>query len=93
MQLNMKTIVKTNEQILTTPIDNDMGLMDIEKGYYYTLDEIGRSVWEKIQNQTTIEDVVNQLVREYDANSKVCMDDVIELLSMLEVYQLIKVWN
>ena len=93
MSINRNTIVIAKDDILTTPIDDDLGLMNIEMGYYYTLNHIGKSIWNLIESRKSIHELVDLLLRDYDIDYESCEKDVVQLLEALVKHNLVKVCN
>lgn len=74
-----------NNDILSAPIDDEMGFMNIAQGQYYTMDPIGKRIWELLETPKTIDEMVEVLMREYRVDYEVCYKDVrIFMEKMLE---------
>ncbi|MBI9014127.1 MAG: PqqD family protein [Clostridiales bacterium] len=91
MMINMSSEVVLNDSVLTTLIDDELGMMSINLGFYYTLNSVGKRIWEILENQMKVSDVIDTLRKEYDVDLLVCEKDVLELLVLLEQNQLITV--
>ncbi|MDF1617765.1 lasso peptide biosynthesis PqqD family chaperone [Petrocella sp. FN5] len=83
------TIVR-REDISTTIIDGELGMMSEEKGKYYTLDFIGTRVWELIEKPIKVDDLIIALMKEYEVDRATCEVDLLELLDKLLKEELIK---
>ena len=81
--INLKSSILQNKEIPTALIDNELGLMNVDKGKYYSLDEIGIEIWNLIENSIKVDDVVDKLLKEYDIERKQCENDVLELINEL----------
>ncbi len=93
MSINRNCIVIAEKTILSTNIDEDLGLMNIDKGYYYTLNDIGKSIWNLLTEEKKIEEIINLLMKDYNVPYEVCSKDVFELIEVLEANGLVKVVN
>ncbi|PKM66612.1 MAG: PqqD family protein [Firmicutes bacterium HGW-Firmicutes-2] len=89
--LELSDRIIRREDISTTTIDGELGMMSEEKGKYYTLDFIGTRVWELIEQSLTVDQLVVILMKEYDVDRLTCEVDLIELLEKLLKEELIKV--
>lgn len=65
-----------NQEVLSAPIDDEIGFMDISRGSYYTMDPIGKRIWELLVNPQTIGELVDELTREYRVEKDICYKDV-----------------
>jgi len=88
-RINLESNVFQNKEIPTALIDNELGLMNVDKSKYYSLDEIGIEIWNLIEKSTKVNDVVDKLLKEYDIEKKQCEEDVLELISELYEHDLI----
>lgn len=58
-------------------------LLDVERGRYYTLDEIGGRIWGMLGEGTSRAGIVEALRREYDVEASRVEADVAALLGQL----------
>lgn len=91
MIINMNSQVLLNGSVLTTLIDDELGMMSIKRGLYYTLNPVGKRIWEILKHQIKISEVIDTLRKEYDIEQLVCEKDVLELIVLLEQNELITV--
>jgi len=87
--INLESNVFQNKEIPTALIDNELGLMNVDKGKYYSLDEIGIEIWNLIENSIKVSNIVDELLKEYDIEKKQCEEDVLELINELYKQELI----
>jgi len=69
------------DEFLLVPIASGIG--DMEDALY-TLNETGREIWERLNGEKTLEDLVTELCREYEADADEIRQDVCGLVSELE---------
>lgn len=89
-KLELTDRIIRREDISTTIIDGELGMMSEKKGKYYTLDFIGTRVWELIEQPLAVEELVILLMKEYDVDRVTCEVDLLELLDKLIKEELIK---
>ena len=58
-------------------------LLDVERGRYYTLDEVGGRIWGLLGEGSTRAAIVDALRREYDVEASRVEADVASLLAQL----------
>lgn len=93
MMIKNNTIISINPEILTTLVDDELGMMNIEKGFYYTLNSVGKHIWSLLEDHISVKDLVSKLLMTYEVNEKKCYEEVVELLEILSVNGLIKINN
>ena len=84
------TVVLTKEQVSST-INKETVILNLNSGIYYSLDTVGVSIWNLIQTPKTIEEIKNALLEEYEIDSDRCDREVLALLQELESVGLIEI--
>lgn len=93
MKVKHNDILIRNSEILTTDIENEIGLMNIQKGYYYTLNMTGKDVWDYIDGQKSVGDIVGHLLEKYEIEKTRCQKEVSELIEIMYLNGLVKIQN
>lgn len=57
-----------NPDLVATPLGDGMVMMNIVDGRYFTLDDIGADIWNRLDGATSVESLVRDLAAEYDAD-------------------------
>jgi hypothetical protein len=63
-------------QVLATPQGDEIVLIDVAGERYFTLNDVGRSVWAMLAEPVTLAEIVESIRREYDAPSDPEQDPV-----------------
>lgn len=87
---NASRVVRRKD-VMTTDLDGEIGMIDIESGKYYALDPIGSSIWGLIEEPVPVGRIVESLLEEYDVDEATCLGHTIELLTSLRDKNLITV--
>ncbi len=74
------TIIQRNEEILSSSINNETVMMDIESGQYIGLDPIATRIWALIEQPITFEKLCETLTNEYEVSLEQCQTDVATFL-------------
>lgn len=82
-KISTSHVVKQNENIIASDIDDEKVMMSIEKGYYYGLDSVGSRVWDLIDKSMKVSDLVDELMMKYDVERETCEEDVMAFLGEL----------
>ncbi len=78
-------------EMLSTDFDQETVLMSIDAGAYYGLEGPARSIWEMLESPSTVAELVERLVKEYDVAPEACTADVERFLEELDREGLIRV--
>jgi hypothetical protein len=90
--LTLETVVQKNTQnLLISEVGDELVMMDMEKGNYINLNKIGRFIWEQIENQITIIELINLLTNRFDVQKDECTKDTLEYLQKMYDQNLLSV--
>ncbi len=67
-------------ELIIVPIASGIGDMEDE---LYTLNETGRSIWERIDGKRSLQNITGDLAEEYSATPDIIMKDVVGLAEEL----------
>jgi hypothetical protein len=73
-----------NTEMLSTELDQDIVLMNIDAGAYYGLAGTARSIWEKLATPMTFSALVGMLVDEYEITPEAVAADLQGFLGKME---------
>ncbi|TVR15130.1 MAG: PqqD family protein [Balneolaceae bacterium] len=65
-------------------LDDELVMMDIEKGKYFSLNIVATHIWEYIKEPRTFPEICDYLLSEYDVDEATCKKEVSELITELE---------
>ncbi len=82
--------VRIADGVVYKRVGDETILLDFDAGVYYGLDSVGARIWELLADARSLEAIVDTLLEEYDVTRDVLEKDVAELLSELELKQLIR---
>lgn len=90
--IDLNTTIKRVRKIDATDFNDEKVMMDIENGKYYALNEVGSSIWDKIESNILVSDIVEKLLEEYDVSKEECIEEVLNYLNKLEEENLIEIY-
>ena len=76
---------------LSTNLAGEIVILDIERGKYFGLSDVGVVIWEAMQSPITIAAIVERVVRAYDVPSDTAEVDTIELVHELAARGLVEI--
>lgn len=91
MELGLDTIAAQSKGLVTADMDGEKVMLNIEKGKYFGLNDIGSRIWELLEKPHRVHELVAVLIREYDVDEKVCQDDVLNYISKLYAQGLVDI--
>ncbi len=79
-----KTHFSRNDEIVFSEIDDQIVLMSIDNGTYYSLDAIATRIWELLEQPRNLNSLVATLTSEFEVDKKQCTADVSHFLEKME---------
>lgn len=86
-----ETVVSHTAGMVSSDLDEKKVMMNIESGRYYGLDSIGSRIWELIEKPQKVQELVLELLKEYDVEENNCRRDVLLFLNKLHDQGLIDI--
>ena len=83
------TVVRS-DTILSSPVDSEMVMIDLQHGSYYGLDAVGADIWNRLAAPIRVAELCESLVREYDVDPVTCEQDVLALLDDMSAQKLVR---
>jgi hypothetical protein len=93
MNFSENSIIQCNKDNVCCDLGKEMVVLNLKDSAYYGIDPIGKRVWSLIQEQTSFQHILNQLLDEYDVDAETCRKDLVSLLDEMSVVGLIEVRN
>ncbi len=70
-----------NSQTISGRLHDEMVMMDIDKGSYYSLNPVATRIWDLLEKPMTTDELCIRLIEEYEVDFTKCKDEVEELLT------------
>ena len=81
--LSKTSIVVASQAQVSSELQDESVILDVESGTYYGLNDVGASIWAMIQKPTPVSTIQTAILAEYDVTPEVCNQDVLTLLNHL----------
>ena len=91
MGINRDSKVVIGKTVSTSEIDNEKVMVDFETGKYFMIKGVGNDIWERVQAETSVDDLIASLLSEYEIDEPTCEKQVIAFLDKLNEYGFLKV--
>ncbi len=90
-QISPESTVWRIDDIVSSDIDGEVVMLDIESGSYYGLNDSAGRIWELIETPVTVSRILSELSAEYDVPTDTCLGETTVFLTMLLEKGLIRV--
>lgn len=87
------TEIVQKKKIYLTDLDQDKVMMDLDSGNYFVLNDIAGQIWEAIKVRRTVDNIIQDLIMNYDVEENLCRRQVIEYLNQLYSADLVLIRN
>lgn len=67
---------KRNEQLIAASMNEEIVMMDVISGKYYSLGVTGGAIWEILKKPQDLEEIVGNLLQEFDISREICSRQV-----------------
>ena len=81
--ISLEHNVVQSEGNIVSDMDGEKVMLNVQKGNYYNLGEIGGEIWELIEKPIIINQLVTMLVSNYDIEQKDCEEQVLSFVECL----------
>ena len=90
-KINPNNKIIRKENALFTRMDNELVMMDMDKGLYFGLNSTGADLWSLISHPIKLSDILIELSKKYKCSQDVYKVDVIKFFLALEKNGLIEI--
>ena len=81
-------VVATDRQV-ACQVGGEAVILHLDEGVYYGLNEVGARVWQLVQEELTVAEIVDAIVAEYGVDRAQCLGDIQELVAGLAEHKLV----
>jgi len=75
---------RRNSRTISGRLHDEMVMMDIEQGKYFSLNPVATRIWDLLENPMTPEEICGHLAEEYEVEMLQCRAEVGELVKEME---------
>lgn len=91
-KLRNVTVVAAKDQI-SADVGGEAVILNLKTGAYHGLDPVGARIWNLLAESTTVNDILDALLKEYEVEPDRCFRELLALLQQLAESGLIEVKN
>ncbi|MFJ5759867.1 lasso peptide biosynthesis PqqD family chaperone [Neobacillus sp. NPDC093182] len=89
--LELDNIIVQSQGNVVSNMDGEKVMMSIQNGKYYNLGEIGGRIWDMIEKPTSVNNLIVNLISEYNIEKSDCEQQVVSFLASLKKEGLINI--
>ncbi len=82
--MNVNEVIKLKKQLNVTDLSGEKVMIDFASGKYVMSKGAGNDIWDLIQEEITVGEVIEKLLSEYDVSREECTASVEEFLGKLK---------
>ncbi|MBQ3796771.1 MAG: lasso peptide biosynthesis PqqD family chaperone [Butyrivibrio sp.] len=82
--MELSDVVKLKKDLNVTDLSGEKVMIDFESGKYFMLKGAGNAIWDIIQEEITVEGIIDKLTSEYDISREDCEKSVKAFLEKLK---------
>ena len=80
-EITLDSVVCRSSDVMASSVENELVMMDIDRGMYYALNAVGSDIWERIAQPSMVADLCDQLQQVYAVDAATCEADVLAVLN------------
>ncbi len=81
--ITLDSVVSRAEGFTTAAVHDELMMLNVEQGAYYSLDPIAAEIWRILEQPARVNDITEQLQKRYAVSAEQCRADVLEFLEKL----------
>src|SRR5947207_11861711 len=87
--LTMRTFVRANNEVIFAELGDEISLLNLTTGVYYTLNVVAASLWRQLHQDTSLGQIKTCLLQEYNVDAERCQCDVMRIVQELHSHGLV----
>ena len=64
-----------NNKVIQSKIGDEVVMLDMDSGFYFGLNSVASIIWEMLEKAISFEEVINELMKEYNVDRQTCEKD------------------
>ena len=89
--LSEESTVVVCSNLASCDLEGDAVILNLGTGLYHGLNDVGSSVWKRIQSPTSVAALRDALLAEYRVDADTCLSDLLAVLEEMRTAELIEV--
>ncbi|WP_271077309.1 PqqD family protein [Aurantiacibacter sp. MUD61] len=91
MEISNDTEIRKTDNFVETVVDDELVLLHIINGQFYSLKDTGRRAWELLEDNKQFGSLVNAMCGEYEVAEDTCREELGKLFGDLQERTLVEI--
>ena len=91
--ISLHSKVRSDPEQISVELAGEVVILSTKSGVYYGLDEVGARIWHLLKEPKTIQDLLDTILKEFDATADQCEPDLLDLLDDLRSKGLMEIYD
>lgn len=83
-EIDLETVVGRADGFSTAPVQDELMMLNVEQGAYYSLDPIAAEIWAMLEGPVRVRDLIDHLQERYAVGPEQCAADVLAFLGEMQ---------
>lgn len=92
-KLSAHSIIVAAKDQVSADLGEEAVMLNLKSGVYFGLDPVGTRIWNLLQSPTSVMEIRDALVKEYDVDPERCEKDILDLAQEMAEKGLVEVRN
>ena len=89
--ITLDSVVSPVQEQVSCELSDEVVILNMRNGEYFGLNPVGARIWELLQSQVSVQEILDRLLEEYpDVDRETCTEDLLGLLDDLAAAELIE---
>ena len=89
--MKLTSRVRRTEDVVFRDLAGELVLLNLKTGVYFGLDPMGTRIWHLLQEQRSLQEVLESLLEEYAVTQARCAQDLLHFVALLWKQGLVEV--
>ncbi|MBQ9118873.1 MAG: PqqD family protein [Lachnospiraceae bacterium] len=82
--MDRTTTIRMKKKLNVTDLAGEKVMIDFESGKYFMIKGSGNDIWDLIQNEITVGEIITHLLSEYEVSEEECEASVLAFLQRMK---------
>lgn len=82
--MDLNTTLSRGEEYVFNEVDGELVMMSIETGDYVSMNETGKIIWELLEQDKTVNELIALLVQQFDVDQEIVKNDVVPFIEQMK---------
>ncbi len=81
--LDVTSKIQRSPDVLITELDNEIVVLHVSSGQIIGMSDTSRRIWDALEHPSSLDDLTDQLVEEYDIDREICLSETTAFVASL----------